>query len=438
MTLSKQFDPRKLGSIFNDDTSNMCFGNAEGGCTQEQYKKTVLTLLQSGRPGVFAFDAGQMDPVWYRSEVATYHSKYYEPVCATLAAIDFVSPETARTINEMVDAFAAEDTDILQLSIEACRQEDVPIVVSYRMGAEDHYHMELELCDFGRTHRHLAIPGASVLDPAHIEVYMHRLDMFREVAEEFDIDGIELNFRRTYHMVSNPLHNYPVLTRMVGDVRRVLDDAAARKGRSRMILGARVGPMLDGAYSVKDFPGGYDDSNKIIGRNAMSWPPFNSIVEQSCRDLGLDVKNWIDRGYVDYLSPTLFNASLPGLPRIQEFVELAQGKPVGIYPTLFAAFPNLEAPGNLKRRSPIEPTDKDRMRIYKNELCSAALKMYEQGADGISTFNWWPHHQPGMVTNPDYMGSSAGFGANKVLMKVLSVIGDRTMLEDYAKSESVL
>ncbi len=435
MVLSKEFDPRKLGTIFNDDSGNMCFGNAVGGCTPEQYKKVVLTLLRSGRPGVFAFDGGQPDPVKYRSEVATYHTKYYEQICAALAGRRrFVTPETARTVNAMLDGFAAEGTDMLQLTIEACREANVPIIVSYRMNAGDFYHMSLELSDFGRTHRHLSIPGAHALDPAHVEVYMHRLDIFREVAEKFDIDGIELNWRRTYHMVSDPLHNYPVLTRMVHDVRRILDDAAAKKGRGRMILGARVGAMLDGTYSVKDFPGGYDDPNgEIIGWNSVPWPPFNNFVEQSCRDLGLDIKTWIESGDVDYISPTLFNARLPGVPRIPEFADLARGKPVGIYPTLWAKPQWLTSP-----EPPIEPTDTDRMRRYKGDLCTVALQMYEQGADGLSTFNWWPHHQPGIVTNPDYMASNLGYGGKKVLMKALSAIGDRATLENYAKSETVL
>ena len=431
--LSSEFDARKLGTIFNDDTTNMCFGNAQADCTQEQYKKTVLTLLREGKPGVFAFDVGQSESVYYRSEVATYRSKYYEKVCAALAASDFVSPETPRIISDMMEAFAAQGTDILQLTIEACHEANVPVIASYRMGAEDFYHMELELSDFGRTHRHLSIPGTSVLDPACIEVYMHRLDIFREVAEKYDIDGIELNWRRTYNMVSDPLHNYPVLTRMVGDVRRILDNAAVRKGRSQMILGARVGPLLNGAYSVKDFPGGYDDSKKIIGRNAMPWPPFNCIVEQSCRDLGLDVKAWIDRGYVDYITPALFNGYLPGIPRIQEFVDLAKGKPVGIYPTLWAK-PQWLA----KSEPPIGTNDTDRMRRHKDDLCTTALKMYEQGADGLSTFNWKPHHQPGMIANPEVLGASLGYGGAKVLMKALSVIGDRATLAKYANSEKLL
>ena len=78
------------------------------------------------------------------------------------------------------------------------------------------------------------------------------------------------------------------------------------------------------------------------------------------------------------------------------------------------------------------------MRRHKDELCRVALTMYEQGADGIATFNWWPHHQPDIVTNPDYIGSNLGYGGKKVLMKVLSVLGDLAALKDYANSEAVL
>ena len=78
------------------------------------------------------------------------------------------------------------------------------------------------------------------------------------------------------------------------------------------------------------------------------------------------------------------------------------------------------------------------MHDYKNKLCSAALEMYDRGADGISTFNWWPHHQPGIITDPEYMGSSLGYGGQKVLMKALSVIGDRAALADYAESDALL
>ena len=418
--LQADFDGKKLGSIFNDDTSNMHFGNAPGGCTPAQYKAVLATLLGSGRPGVFAMDGGSPDTVYYRTEVATCLSKYYREVCKALGEW-FMEPAMAQAVTDMINGFAAQDTDALQLTTEACRENGVPVVVSYRMNGEDYYHMQLALSDFGRAHAHLSIPGARCLDPANVEVYTHRLDIFREVAEKYDIDGIELNFRRWWHMISNPLHNYPVLTRMIADVRRILDDAAARKGRGRMLLGARVSPLLEGPFIPDEFGA-----------------QFGVTQNPSCRDLGLDVKTWIESGDVDYICPTLFNTTLPGVPRIREFAELARDTSVGVYPTLWWCPAWLHGSGakrGIPTEAPIEPDDSARLLRYKRELCEVALRIYAEGADGISTFNWWPHHQPGIVSNPDYMAKNFGVGGKKVLMKALSTLGDRAALQAYAESE---
>lgn len=395
-----------------------------GGCTPRQYRNVVLTLLNQGKPSVFVLDGGEPDPVYYRTQVATPMAKHYESVCSALGEA-FMDPPMVQAVIAMYNDYADQGTDVLQLTIEACRQTDTRIIVGYRMNSEDYYHMELQYDDFARAHRHLAIPGANCLDPANVEVYMHRLDIFREVAENYDIDGLELNWRRWWHMISNPLHNYPVLTRMIADVRRILDDAAAKKGRGRMILGVRVSPHLDGPFDPKDYPGCHSGSRE----------------NPSCRELGLDVKTWIESGHLDYVTPAFFNSLLPGIPRVRKFAELASGNDVGIYPTLAFAPRWLHAAGErmgVKREGPIEPTDTERMLRHKDELCQAALQLYEQGADGIATFNWWPHHQPGIVSDPDRLGSYLGYGAKQVMMKVCSVIGDRAALQADADSRDFL
>ena len=71
------------------------------------------------------------------------------------------------------------------------------------------------------------------------------------------------------------------------------------------------------------------------------------------------------------------------------------------------------------------------------ELCAAALKLYDDGADGISTFNWWPHHQSTMVKHPDQI-KDIGDGGKQVLMHVCSLLGDRNALRAYCESDQVL
>ncbi len=346
-------DGKQLGTIFNNDGNNILYAFSGAEITVEEYKRAVRRLLEA-QPGVLAQHVGQPDPVIYRTKVATSIDKH----------------GTGRD-SQAMGKLLKLGTDPLTLTIEVCREQGVPIVASYRMNGEDAEAEELNMYDFGRAHKDWAIPGRNCLDPAIPEVYQHRMAIFAEVANDYDIDGIEFDFMRWYYMISEPLKNYPILTQMVRDTRKLLDEAAKKKGRKKLLLGVRVGPMLEGKFIKAEFAGAYYG------------PPTN----QSCRDLGLDVKTWIKEGLVDYVCPTLFWPRWPGLPRTFEFVELAKDTQVGIYPTVFPLPAWLET----KPVNPIAADDYKRRARYRKELGQLALKCYEDGADGISTFNWYFH-----------------------------------------------
>ena len=391
-------DNRALGSVLNNDINNILWACSGAEITPEEYQRGVFGLLDAG-PGVLAQNVGMPDPVLYRSRVATtwdtYHTEVLQKVWPDL------SPEEARKESDAVQALMAADTDPLSLTIACCRERGVPIVASYRMNAEDFYHGELDAFDFGRAHRDWAIPGAHCLDPAIPEVFEHRMEIFREVIYAYEIDGIEFDFRRWTHMISDPLDNHPVLTRMVAETRALLDEAAREK---RLLLGVRVGAQL-----IESRP------DLLPGAGAVE-------IDRSCRDLGLDVRRWIEEEYVDYVCPSLFWPRWPGLPDTRAFVDLTRDTRVGIYPSLFPIPAWIE-------EGPIEVDDTERLLRYKNEFCDHALKCYEDGADGISTYNWTPHHQPGMVRRP--MREEWGLGAKKVQMYLHRLLGDPEALRQY-------
>ena len=158
------------------------------------------------------------------------------------------------------------------------------------------------------------------------------------------------------------------------------------------------------------------------------WRPHN---DPNCRDAGVDVKTWIEEGYVDFICPSYFWPRWPGLPNTKEFVERAKGTNVGIYPILWPL------PRWLDEGKPIEPEDHERLLRYKNEFCRAALALYEDGADGISTFNWVPHLQPGMVNNP-FLRKAWGYGALKVQMIMAAKLGSPEAIREYLKQETAL
>ncbi len=389
---------KKLGSIFNDDGAGILEAVSGGDVTPDEYRKVIHGLLDS-QMGVLAMCMGLPDPVWYESSVATTVDKHWR---------DHYKTRRAYT----VEALRAAGTDCLRLVIEVCRERGVPFVPSYRMNAEDHADHQLEIYDFGIAHKHLRIPDANCLDPIHPEVFEHRMAIFREVATKYDIDGIEFDFRRWYHMVSDPHKNHVVLTRMVRETRKMLDEVAKAKGRKRLLLGVRVGPSIDTPTTKELYPG--------IG---------GVYASPSCKDLGLDVRTWIKQELVDYVSPTLFWPRWPGLPLTREFAELAKGTNVGIYPTLWPV-------SDWMNDEPIEPGDTERLMRYKNEFCRLVLKLYDDGADGISTFNWTPYHRPEIIRHPNR--TVWGIGAKLVQEQMCRRLGSPEAIKKYLEQPAAL
>jgi uncharacterized lipoprotein YddW (UPF0748 family) len=310
-------------------------------------------------------------------------------------------------------------TDPLALTIKACRERGVLAVASYRMNAEDLYENTFRISDFGRAHPEYRIPGTGCLDWAIPAVCEHRMNIFAELASNYDIDGIEFDFRRWYHMVSDPLKNHTVLTHVVRETRTMLDDTARRKGRGRMILGVRVGPMLEGTFKKADFPGSC----------------YGEPTNASCKTLGLDVKTWVNDRWVDYICPALFSPQ--GLPKTKEFVELVKGTDIGIYPTLS------RIPCGATAASIVgQPDNAETRRRHRNDICTEALQCYAEGADGVSLFNWFQHHFPQLGKEDqgsgvkrewpnDYGPNALGFGRvqQEVMPKLSSSEKLRELIE---------
>lgn len=404
---------KRLGTIFNNDLNNIIAASSGGGTSPEEYQRAVYAILDL-QPGVFAQDVGAPDPVLYPSQVATPFDKYLAEASTSLPAEEGV-PESTRRQVEAMRKLRELGTDPFTLTIEACRKRGVPILASYRMNAEDFYGKTMRMSDFERGHPEWKIPGANCADPLVPEVFAHRMAIFREVAERYDIDGIEFDFRRWYHMVSDPLKNHAVLTRMVRETRQMLDETARKKGRNRMILEARVGPSLDTDPSPFVYPG-------------IFYP--QKPVNASCKDLGLDVKTWIAEGLVDALCPALFLDGLPSLPKTREFVALAKNTPVGIYPTLWSW--SLWAHGLSERSIGLGKDDAQALALYKDEICTTALRMYEDGADGISTFNWFSHLRNARLPHlgADLNGQS-GTGTDAVQSYLYPLLKDPSAIRRY-------
>ncbi|MAE59723.1 MAG: hypothetical protein CMJ49_00030 [Planctomycetaceae bacterium] len=449
LTLSS--DNRELGSVFNGDINGLLLVASGKGSAPDEYRQMVRDMLGYGMT-VLAQNVGLPDPVIYRSRIATGFDKHLVEVGvktwqdvwdphdgSTDAAVRENHQHQANAMRRLVEY----GTDPFTITIEECRKCGVPIVASYRMNSEDWYANNYLLSDFERQHpewrvryapyseewqawkTHNDARGeptdefAGCLDPAVPEVYAHRMAIFREVAEDYDIDGIEFDWRRMHHMISDPRNNHPILTRMVRQTRQMLNEVARNRGRDRLLLGVRVCGSLDTPAAVARY-GGSD--------------PLNH-ADLSCTELGLDVRTWIAEELVDYVCPSLFWPCLPGVPWTKEFVDLAKGRNVGIYPTVFP-MPTWAEDGE----RPVQDS-LDARRRHKNEIVKAALQCYDDGADGISTYNWNRDDPDSPLrprlrrhfSSPQYGRSCEGY--SRVCMQVHPALPNSTTLRELLDAD---
>jgi len=429
---------KRLGTIFNNDIDNIICALRPNPGNAGEYRRIMHNLLDL-KPGVLAQNVGYPEGTLYPSKVATPFWKYLGDVCARLSAAGSV-PQDALTDVAVCRAILEAGTDPLQLAIDACRERGTPIIASYRMNGEDYYQQTYLLSDFGRAHPEYrirytdeekvkmgdpAMEYTGALDYAFPEVYDHVLAMFTEVVNEYELDGLELDFRRWFHMISKPLENHRILTQLVRDTRKMLDDTARRKGRDRLLLTARVAPSLDRVPNVF-----------LYTCDRQPVEPINA----GCLKLGLDVPTWIEEGLVDCICPSTWGNVLESLPMTGDFARLTAGTGVGLYPTLFTMPAWMQ--GVCNRRITLAGEDERARALYKYDLCTAALRLYGEGADGISTFNWFPHLRNTDVElreeaervrddSRPYIEGMEGLGAAAIQTHVYPRLGDPRAISDY-------
>ena len=169
------------------------------------------------------------------------------------------------------------------------------------------------------------------------------LAIIEETLERHDVDGVELDWMRHCHMF-NPSEaeaNAPLLTDFVVNTRRLLDEAARRRGRDRLVLGVRV-PQ--------------------------------TIAE--CKSLGFDIGAWAQEASVDYVCPAdfmQFDANI----QVDDFVNLIEGTNCKVYPTVSAGLSHADSRRGLKPEC----------------LRAAAHNYYTFGASGLSTYNFYNQYR---------------------------------------------
>jgi hypothetical protein len=183
-------------------------------------------------------------------------------------------------------------------------------------------------------------PGfRGAVDYKHEGVRDAVLAFTEEVLSRYDVDGIELDWMRHCHVFksSEAEENAPLLTEFMTKMRKVVDEAAHRRGRDKLLLGVRV--------------------------------PQTS---EECKTLGFDLEGWAQRG-VDYICPADFFCIDFNI-KVEEFVRLTRGTSCEVYPSIFGTI----SIGGASRRG-----------LTHEQFRAAAHNYYAFGAQGVSPYNFY-------------------------------------------------
>jgi len=199
-----------------------------------------------------------------------------------------------------IRALRAKGTDVLKLVIDELRPRGIEILAAIRMN--DTHHRKLDRANpgcpvFAIEHPEYVIKqpdgrtNETALDYSYPGVREHRLAIMRELAEGYDLDGLELNFCRwgKHFPRHQGRQKAPIMTAFVARVREILDQAAQKRGRKRLTLGIRVPETI-----------------------------------RACWIAGLDPRTWVTKGWIDYLVVSTFNETDPQV-RVEPFASFTRG-----------------------------------------------------------------------------------------------------------------
>ncbi len=231
--------------------------------------------------------------------------------------------------------------DLVNLILQESRRRKIEAFWEYRInGADRENDVSTPAAHpLKQKHPEWLLPGGwwkpGLWNFAVPEVRQYKLAILREIAERYDLDGISLDFGRhpPFLPAGRQWEHREALTEFVGEVRRMLQEVAARRGRP-FLLAARVADTVPG-----------------------------------CHFDGMDVETWVGRKLVDLLivGTRSIEVDLSG------FRKICSGTHVRLYPCVD------------QHHSP----DGYHAVTFPQFLRGVAANWWREGADGIATFNFW-------------------------------------------------
>ena len=278
---------------------------------------------------------------------------------------------------------ASGGTDFIDILLQQCRRNGMRFVAGLRMNDRHagsgqcpllYPHVQ-KMVDANPEWHLKEFPGG--LNYKYDGVRDAVLSFVEEFLERHDVDGLEFDWMRWCHVftTSEAVEHAPYLTDFTRKARHLLDAAADRRGRDRLVLGVRIPSNLD-----------------------------------ECRGLGYDVAAWVDEELVDYLCPsdfyyTDFNC------QVDDFVTLTEGTACRVYPSIH----------------PKSATHNRAWLLGPEHYRAAAKNFYAFGAHGVSPYNYQHHWDSPVLPNPK--GDSGPIDMWPTAMRYLTELTNITSID---------
>ncbi len=233
----------------------------------------------------------------------------------------------------------AAGNDPIRVFAQACHGRNMTFLAGLRMNDRHKIHVDNPpRLIRQRPELVLKVGGKPIggMDFQYPEVRDFVFAVMEEMATEYDIDGLELDWLRYPRMFSDDVpveKRNAVMTDYHGRIRTMLDGVGKRKGK-KLLLSVRVPPTL-----------------------------------AECHTVGFDVQTYVRDGLIDILCPSDMQILDPRMP-VSEFKPVTQGSKVLLLPSLHGV--SGYKSGNVSTEN------------YR----AVGHSYYRQGADGISVYNW--------------------------------------------------
>ncbi|MBC8868752.1 MAG: hypothetical protein H8E44_05015 [Planctomycetes bacterium] len=355
-TMRKKAAHRKRRIIQNVDGNDATFSPKK-----EPFEQGLLNVYMSG------LENSQVDSIFYCTHWCFGTVIHRSKIATTLTSKDAHPSLKNSCVQDLIDM----GTDPLEIVGGFCRRHDIEFFCSFRMndihdGATDgngnliYPHL---LSDVKRKHAEYLLgeigerlPGrpygsraACAVDYGVAEVRDYMFRMIEEVCENYDVDGIELDFFR--HAIFFKRHaregmvgqeEHDQMTSLILRVREMLDREGLKRGKP-FLLSVRVPDSV-----------GF------------------------CRDIGLDIERWLQEDLADLLMTSGYFRLAPW----SDSVALGHKYNVPVY-------------ANLSEAREMEKGYKRSWKRYTAEAFRArALRAWSSGADGIYTYNIFYFFRP--------------------------------------------